>query len=171
MDYNEIVQSLRATLAQDDLLKKVSDTRISLHESHGIIDYEDIWFCYQIAPGSLGIHQWAEAADFFGIKIDDDEQPEWIWDDIFLESDLLTVELNKTLDADLPSGCHFSIGHWEGGGCYGIVLGYNYCCDIHTVHFLKDDYQKLQRLKKEYQNFPSLVVAHKIYKTLEDYIV
>lgn len=58
---------------------------------------------------------------------------------------------NFLLRNSLPPGCSFYIGRWEGGGCYGIILGYNYEDDdrnFHTVRFSLKDWKYIQRLKR-----------------------
>lgn len=146
MDSDLIARDLEATLKDPDLLAQLEEVR-----SDGLADYQDVWFCYQIAPSSDGVHQWREAAMFLGLpNYIGDEQPEWIWEDIERKANVLVTFLNYKLRDKLPPGCSFHVGHWENGGCYGIVLGYNYEDDdrnFHTVCFTLNNWQKLQRLK------------------------
>lgn len=147
MDGNLIARDLETTLKDPDLLAQLEEVR-----GDGLADCQDVWFCYQIAPGSDGVHQWKAACDFFNIDHDElkDDAQLWIWEDIERKADEYTCFLNKKLGGSLPPGCSLHIGHWENGGCYGIVLGYSYEDDdrnFHTVRFSLNDWQKLQRLK------------------------
>lgn len=120
MDSDLIARDLETTLKDPNLLAQLEEVR-----GDGLADYQDIWFCYQIAPGSDGVHQWKEAVDFFGLpNYIGDEQPEWVWEDIERKADEYTCFLNKKLGGSLLPGCSLHIGHWENGGCYGIILGF-----------------------------------------------
>ena len=106
-----IITHLKGVLEDHHLLTAVDEA-----EESG-----DVWFCYTIASAQMGQYQYEAICEFFDQPIPEGEDVDYVWDDIDRWSSDYADELNS-LDLDVPEGCSFCLGHWEGGGCYGIIL-------------------------------------------------
>jgi hypothetical protein len=128
MMMSELVGEIRTTLADPRIAERIEEIRAN--NTRGI---EDVWFLYTIAHGSEGVHQWKDACDFFDLDVPKDE-PEWVWDDIEEKASEMSDDLNKMLEDIILDGCFVYVGHWDGGGCYGIILAYDYSDDDRNFH-------------------------------------